>query len=197
MRNGERDAESIDEDEVGCTLVFVPISPMYQPMAALAVLAGLNGKRFSGTCECYIRPEVRDGEYLMAVALDNGSEGNGLSESWWSSFVALWPTLARAMRTFACAARRASSPRLARCGSPSCTLAPPGSREGGQRGSSTRTGRTRTRRLPACAGGFAIRKLRRYICRGRVQTEFRHPLPGSYGGGRIARHLTWSAFSAG
>ncbi|MCI0460933.1 MAG: hypothetical protein L0Z62_28625 [Gemmataceae bacterium] len=87
MTDGERNAQAINEAATGCTLVFVPGSPLYQPMAALAVLAGLNGKRFSGTCECYIRPGLRDGEYLMAVALDEASEGTGLSESWWSSFV--------------------------------------------------------------------------------------------------------------
>ena len=41
----------LDADATACTLVFVPADPgdgMYQPLSALAVLAGLNGCGFTG-----------------------------------------------------------------------------------------------------------------------------------------------------
>ena len=47
MTEGQRNAQEIAASSIGCTLVFEPVSPLYQPMAALAVLAGLNGKRFA------------------------------------------------------------------------------------------------------------------------------------------------------
>jgi hypothetical protein len=70
MDKRERGLQPLDENVTGCTLVFVPTGRMYQPLSALAVLAGLNAKGFSGVCECYIRPDVRDAEYLMGVGLE-------------------------------------------------------------------------------------------------------------------------------
>ena len=40
---------------------------------------------FSGTCECYIRPGVRDGDYLMGVGL--GFPGEPPPNEWWGEFV--------------------------------------------------------------------------------------------------------------
>jgi hypothetical protein len=58
---------------------------MYQPLSALAVLAGLQGRSFSGVCECYIRPEIEEGEDLMGVGL--GFDGDAPPDSWWGAFV--------------------------------------------------------------------------------------------------------------
>jgi hypothetical protein len=66
MNERERGLQPLDEAATGCTLVFVPNGRLYQPLSALAVLAGLNARGFSGVCECYIRPGILDGEYLMA-----------------------------------------------------------------------------------------------------------------------------------
>jgi hypothetical protein len=85
MDERERGVQPLDDTASGCTLAFVPIGRMYQPMSALAVLAGLNAKAFSGVCECYIRPGVRDGAYLMGVGLK--SEGEPPSDEWWGAFV--------------------------------------------------------------------------------------------------------------
>lgn len=62
----------LDADATACTLVFVPADPgdgMYQPLSALAVLAGLNGCGFTGVCECYLRPSVEDDKYWMGIGL--------------------------------------------------------------------------------------------------------------------------------
>src|SRR5262249_48055830 len=40
---------------------------------------------FSGVCECYLHPEVRDGEYLMGVGL--GFPGKAPGDDWWGAFV--------------------------------------------------------------------------------------------------------------
>jgi hypothetical protein len=77
--------QPLDDDATGCTLVFVPTGRMYQPLSALAVLAALHGRGFSGVCECYIRPGVRDGEYWMGVGL--GFEGQAPGDDWWGAFV--------------------------------------------------------------------------------------------------------------
>jgi hypothetical protein len=77
--------QPLDEAATGCTLMFIPAGPIYQPSAALAVLAGLYGRGFSGTCECYIRPGVTDGEYLMGVGLEFPGDPPG--EGWWGAFV--------------------------------------------------------------------------------------------------------------
>ena len=84
---GERECgwQPLDADATGCTLVFVPTGRMYQPLSALAVLAGLHGRGFSGVCECYIRPGVRDGEYVMGVGL--GFEGQAPDDGWGGAFV--------------------------------------------------------------------------------------------------------------
>ncbi len=85
MQERQRGLRPLDDAAAGCTLVFVPSGRMYQPLAALAVLAGLNAKQFTGTCECYIRPDVEDGEYLMGVGLDfAGAEPD---DDWWGEFV--------------------------------------------------------------------------------------------------------------
>lgn len=83
MEERERGLQPLDAAATGCTLVFVPTGRMYQPLAALAVLAGLNAQGFTGTCECYIRPEVRDGEYLMGLGL--AFAGAAPDDSWWGS----------------------------------------------------------------------------------------------------------------
>jgi hypothetical protein len=80
--------QPLDDAATGCTLVFVPADPastIHQPMSALAVLAGLHARGFSGVCECYIRPDVRDGEYLMGVGL--GFPGEPPGDGWWGAFV--------------------------------------------------------------------------------------------------------------
>jgi hypothetical protein len=81
----ERGVQPLDVAATGCTLAFVPTGRMYQPLSALAVLAGLNAKGFSGVCECYIRPGVHDGEYLMGVGL--GFAGESPPDEWWGEFV--------------------------------------------------------------------------------------------------------------
>jgi hypothetical protein len=85
MDDRERGLQPLEDAATGCTLVFVPAGRMYQPLSALAVLAGLYGRRFSGVCECYIRPRIRDGEYLMGVGLE--FEGNAPDSDWWGAFV--------------------------------------------------------------------------------------------------------------
>src|SRR5262249_9915912 len=85
MDEREVGVQPLADDETGCTLVFVPTGRMYQPLSALAVLAGLNGKGFTGVCECYIRPGVREGEYLMGVGL--GFAGEPPPDEWWDEFV--------------------------------------------------------------------------------------------------------------
>jgi hypothetical protein len=80
----ERGLQPLSVAAIGCTLVFRPTGRMYQPLSALAILAGLFGRGFTGVCECYIRPGIQDGDYLMGVGLafDNDSP----VESWWGAF---------------------------------------------------------------------------------------------------------------
>jgi hypothetical protein len=85
MEERERGIQPLDKTATGCTLVFVPTGPGYQPLAALAVLAALHGKGFTGICESYILPDIREGEYLMGVGLD--FLGNPPEDAWWASFV--------------------------------------------------------------------------------------------------------------
>src|SRR5436190_1464789 len=84
MNERERGLQPLDGSATGCTLVFIPAGRLYQPMSALAVLAGLHAQDFSGVCECYLRPDVRDGEYLMGVGL--ALEGKAPDGSWWGAF---------------------------------------------------------------------------------------------------------------
>lgn len=81
----ERGLQPLDDAATGCALAFVPAGDMYQPLSALAVLAGLNAKRFTGICECYIRPGIRDGEYRMGVGLQFADEPP--PDEWWGEFV--------------------------------------------------------------------------------------------------------------
>jgi hypothetical protein len=85
MEERERGLQPLDDGATGCTLVFVPSSPPYQYFSALAVLAGLYPRKFSGVCECYLRPGLQDGRYLMGVGLgfDDGDPPDG----WWGAFV--------------------------------------------------------------------------------------------------------------
>jgi hypothetical protein len=83
MEERERGLKSLDEVSTGCTLVFVPQSDMYQPLSALAILAGLNAMGFTGTCECYIQPTLRSGEYLMGIGLKFA--GDAADADWWGS----------------------------------------------------------------------------------------------------------------
>jgi hypothetical protein len=85
MEERERGVQPLDDDATGCTLPFVPTGRMYQPLSALAVLAALNGKGFSGVCECYIQPGVRDGEYRMGVGLRFA--GDPPPDEWWGDFL--------------------------------------------------------------------------------------------------------------
>jgi hypothetical protein len=85
MTTPEHELQPLAESVTGCTLTFVPTGDAYQPLAALAVLAALNAKGFTGTCECYIRPGTRSGKYLMGIALEFESGPPG--EAWWRSFV--------------------------------------------------------------------------------------------------------------
>ena len=85
MDEHERGLQPLDDDATGCTLVFVPSSRMYQGPSALAVLAGLYPRKFSSVCECYIRPGVRDGKYLMGVGL--GFAAGAPDDAWWGAFV--------------------------------------------------------------------------------------------------------------
>jgi hypothetical protein len=77
--------QPLDDSTTGCTLVFVPVGRMYQPFSALAVLAGLYAKKFTGICECYLQPEFQNGNYLMGVGLE--FETDPPDDSWWGSFV--------------------------------------------------------------------------------------------------------------
>jgi hypothetical protein len=85
MDEREPGVQPLDDAATGCTLVFVPTGRSYQPMSALAILASLNARRFTGVCECYIRPGVRDGEYLMGVGLQ--FVGEPPPDEWWGPFV--------------------------------------------------------------------------------------------------------------
>jgi hypothetical protein len=77
--------QPLEDVATGCTLVFVPSSPAYQYMSALALLAGLYARKFSGVCECYLQPDVRDGRYRMGVGLDFEADTPG--DGWWGAFV--------------------------------------------------------------------------------------------------------------
>jgi hypothetical protein len=79
----ERGMQPLDPQVTGCTLVFVPLGEMYQPLAALAVLAGLHARGFSGVCECYLRPDIDDGKYLMGIALAFAGDCPGAE--WWGA----------------------------------------------------------------------------------------------------------------
>ena len=84
MDQWEPGEQPLDDATTGCILVFVPTGRMYQPISALAVLAGLHARRFSGVCECYLRPDVTDGEYLMGVGLR--FDGDTVDAGWWGTF---------------------------------------------------------------------------------------------------------------
>ena len=88
LEERERGVQPLDDAATACTLAFVAIGRMYQPMSALAVLAGLHAGGFAGVCECYIRPGVRDGEYLMGVGLgfEGDAPGDAPGDAWWGSF---------------------------------------------------------------------------------------------------------------
>jgi hypothetical protein len=85
MEERERGLQPLDEAATGCTLVFVPTGRLYQPLSALAVLAGLYARQFSGVCECFIRPGVQGGRYLMGVGLS--FDGDDPDDAWWVAFV--------------------------------------------------------------------------------------------------------------
>jgi hypothetical protein len=85
MDDRESGLQPLDDAATGCTLAFVPTGRMYQPLSALAVLAGLNSNGFAGVCECYIQPDIRDGRYLMGVALQFA--GAAPPDVWWGDFV--------------------------------------------------------------------------------------------------------------
>jgi hypothetical protein len=85
MDEREPGMQPLDDAGTGCTLAFAPTGRMYQPLSALAVVAGLNGKAFTGICECYIRPRVKGGEYLMGVGLR--FPGEEVPDEWWGEFV--------------------------------------------------------------------------------------------------------------
>jgi len=85
MDERKRGLQPLDDEATGCTLVFVPSSPPYQYFSALAVLAGLYPRKFSGVCECYIQPDIHDGRYLMGVGLD--FDGDAPGDDWWGIFV--------------------------------------------------------------------------------------------------------------
>jgi hypothetical protein len=69
----------------GVTLAFTVVGKMYQPMAALGILAGLHGREFTGVCECYLRPGVDGDQYMMGggVELADGPP----DDDWWAAFV--------------------------------------------------------------------------------------------------------------
>ena len=77
--------QPLDGAATGCTLVFFVAGGMYQPLAALALLAALHAKAFDGACECYIRPGVEDGRYLMGVGLQFGDDPP--PDEWWGELV--------------------------------------------------------------------------------------------------------------
>jgi hypothetical protein len=85
MDERELGLQPLADDVTGCTLVFVPSSRMYQHMSALAVIAGLYSRKFTGVCECYIQAGLRDGKYLMGVGL--GFDGGPPKDAWWAVFV--------------------------------------------------------------------------------------------------------------
>src|SRR5687768_3120530 len=84
MDEREPGVQPLDDATTGCMLVFIATGRMYQPLSTLAVLAGLNARGFSGVCECYLRPDVVEGEYLMGVGL--GFEGDVPGAGWWGAF---------------------------------------------------------------------------------------------------------------
>lgn len=85
MDEREPGYQPLDGDADGHTLMFLPTGRMYQPLSALAILAALHARRFTGVCECYIRTEGPDDEYMMGVGL--APAGEPLDEGWWRSFL--------------------------------------------------------------------------------------------------------------
>jgi hypothetical protein len=85
MDERERGVQPLDTGAAGCTLTFIPTGRLYQPLSALAVLAALHAKGFTGVCECYIRPGVPDAEYRMGVGLQFAGDPPG--DEWWGEFV--------------------------------------------------------------------------------------------------------------
>jgi hypothetical protein len=86
MEERERGLQPLEDNATGCLLVFVPSSRPFQHFSALAVLAGLYPRKFSGVCECYLQADVHEGRYLVGVGLD--FEGGAPGEGWWGAFVA-------------------------------------------------------------------------------------------------------------
>jgi hypothetical protein len=85
MERREPGLQPLDDQTTGCTLVFLPLTRMYQHPAALAVIAGLYPRKLSGVCECYIQPDFRDGKYLMGVGLE--FDDGPVDDDWWGAFV--------------------------------------------------------------------------------------------------------------
>ncbi len=86
MNEREVGLQALDDGATGCTLVFIPSSPEYQYLSALAMLAGLYARKFTGECECYIQRDFEDGKYLMGIGLD--FDGGTPEDAWWGAFVA-------------------------------------------------------------------------------------------------------------
>jgi hypothetical protein len=83
---GDQVAEGpIESGALGYALCFVP----WNPLAELAVISALNGRSFSGRCECYRLGGSGDGEYFLGLALRHASGEVEQDPGWWESFAGL------------------------------------------------------------------------------------------------------------
>jgi hypothetical protein len=71
----------------GYFLLFLPRGSHYLPLSALAVLSGLNAKRFSGVCECYMARAAVEGSYGVGIGLRSEGDGEKIRPAWWRSLV--------------------------------------------------------------------------------------------------------------
>lgn len=78
---------ALDPQTWGHSLYFAITGDLYQPLTALAVLAGLFARQFTGYCECYIHTEIKDGQYMMGVGLRAEGDRAGIDDDWWLQFV--------------------------------------------------------------------------------------------------------------
>ena len=70
----------------GIVFRFVPVGPAYGSLAALAVVSGLHGKRFSGRCEYYSHEDKIGGDYLVGLGIKPLAGDSTPDAAWWSSF---------------------------------------------------------------------------------------------------------------
>jgi hypothetical protein len=70
----------------GIRFRFVPVGPAYGSLAALAVVSGLLGKRFSGRCEYYSHEDKIGGDYLVGLGIKHLTGDPAPDAAWWAGF---------------------------------------------------------------------------------------------------------------